>query len=180
VHGCDIIRNFVEKKGGTYIGFCAGAYFACSQVQFEMGTPLEVEGDRPLALFPGLGYGTLYPNVKFVYGSEEGAYASLVQPCNGDIPVYVYYNGGCSFKPQSMDVGYETLAVYKDISDNPPAIISLKLGLGNVLLSGVHPEICGDSALEAGAPADVVSKLNSSQAPRQSLLQNIIKSVVNK
>jgi glutamine amidotransferase-like uncharacterized protein len=35
-----------------------------------------------------------------------------------------------------MDVGYETLAVYKDISDNPPAIISLKLGLGNVLLSG--------------------------------------------
>lgn len=34
-----MIRQFVEN-GGTYIGFCAGAYFACNRVEFEIGTPL--------------------------------------------------------------------------------------------------------------------------------------------
>lgn len=38
---CIMATEFVEG-GGSYLGFCAGAYFACSEVDFEPGTDLAV------------------------------------------------------------------------------------------------------------------------------------------
>jgi len=183
LQGVNLLIQFVEN-GGTYIGFCAGAYFACNRVEFEIGTTLEVCGSRPLDLFHGTGYGTLYPDVQFVYNSEAGSHASLVRQCNSglknmevNISVYVYYNGGCSFKPASSSVKYETLAVYEDVSGKPPAIISFNHGKGKVLLSGVHPEIDYESLKLARAPAQVVTKLESTQAAKHSFFQAILKTV---
>ena len=33
--GVKTIRDFVQR-GGTYIGICAGAYFACENIEFEV------------------------------------------------------------------------------------------------------------------------------------------------
>merc|ERR1719458_2397039 len=44
------IRQFVEK-GGSYLGLCAGAYFASARVLFQPGTNMEVDEQRPLAFF---------------------------------------------------------------------------------------------------------------------------------
>lgn len=62
------------EGGGTYLGFCAGAYYACSTVQFEMGTSLEVKGQRELAFFPGVAVGSVAPG--FDYRNESGAQAT--------------------------------------------------------------------------------------------------------
>jgi biotin--protein ligase len=46
------------------LGLCAGAYYACSRVEFEAGdanAALRVEGPRELAFFPGAGRGAVVP-----------------------------------------------------------------------------------------------------------------------
>ncbi len=40
---------------------CSGAYYACGRVEFEVGSRLQVMGDRELAFFPGVAHGAAYP-----------------------------------------------------------------------------------------------------------------------
>ncbi|BDA44508.1 probable biotin-protein ligase at N-terminal half [Coccomyxa sp. Obi] len=70
-----LIREYVEA-GNAYLGLCAGAYYACSFVEFALGTRLEVRGPRELAFFPGVAAGPVYPG--FRYESEAGAHAARV------------------------------------------------------------------------------------------------------
>ena len=45
------IKEFI-RRGGSYLGICAGAYYGCSLVEFAQGDPLlEVCGARELALY---------------------------------------------------------------------------------------------------------------------------------
>ncbi|CAL8470467.1 g10009 [Coccomyxa elongata] len=73
--GNRLIREYVEA-GNAYLGLCAGAYYACSFVEFALGTRLEVRGPRELAFFPGVAVGPVYPG--FRYESEAGAHAARV------------------------------------------------------------------------------------------------------
>eukprot|EP00200_Dunaliella_tertiolecta_P015990 CAMPEP_0202422564 /NCGR_PEP_ID=MMETSP1128-20130828/50922_1 /ASSEMBLY_ACC=CAM_ASM_000463 /TAXON_ID=3047 /ORGANISM="Dunaliella tertiolecta, Strain CCMP1320" /LENGTH=517 /DNA_ID=CAMNT_0049030627 /DNA_START=1489 /DNA_END=3043 /DNA_ORIENTATION=+ len=74
--GNQIIQDYVSS-GGSYLGLCAGAYYACSRVEFEEGDPvLEVMGDRELGFFPGTAVGSAYKG--FDYTSEAGAKAAPV------------------------------------------------------------------------------------------------------
>lgn len=41
------IAEYVSE-GGRYLGVCAGAYFAASEVQFDIGGPKQVTGKRDL------------------------------------------------------------------------------------------------------------------------------------
>lgn len=52
------------------MGLCAGGYFGAKEVQFEMGTPLQVHGTRDLSFFPGIAKGTVFPG--FDYASMRG------------------------------------------------------------------------------------------------------------
>lgn len=52
--------DYVER-GGAYMGICAGAYYGCSEVQFEPGTALQVFGQRELAFWPGAAQGAVVP-----------------------------------------------------------------------------------------------------------------------
>lgn len=75
VHGnllqvCMCSADFIEQ-GGAYLGLCAGAYYAAGYVCFGRGTPLHVEGQRELELFPGTALGSVAP--AFDYASEAGA-----------------------------------------------------------------------------------------------------------
>jgi len=88
--GNDSIRSYVEN-GGSYLGLCAGAYYGCSRVEFEVEDPvLEVQGERELGFFEGSGRGSVYPG--FEYESEKGAVAAPVRfvsrdgvPCDGRV-----------------------------------------------------------------------------------------------
>lgn len=127
------IRAFVEN-GGSYLGICAGGYYASKQVIFEEGGELEVIADRELAFFSGRAIGPAYGKNLFRYDSQEGARIAKVKWEGEEIPVY--FNGGCYFE----GVASEVIATYADIEGNPAAIISCKVGKGLAVLSGVHPE----------------------------------------
>lgn len=47
------IKEWV-KGGGKYLGICAGAYYGSGRIEFEVGTGLEVTGDRELDFFHGV------------------------------------------------------------------------------------------------------------------------------
>jgi len=89
--GARRIRQFVEQ-GGSYLGLCAGAYFASARVLFQPGTDMEVDEQRPLAFFPGTAWGAV-TGPEFKYSSEAGTAG-----VNLGSDLIVYYNGGCSFK----------------------------------------------------------------------------------
>lgn len=96
--GCEKIRNFI-KSGGKYLGICAGAYFAGNFLEFATGTELEIIEKRSLALFKGT---TLGPILKpYSYDNDSGACAAKLDFSGKEI--YAYYNGGCTFIPDSKD-----------------------------------------------------------------------------
>lgn len=158
-YGNQRIRNFV-RHGGAYVGFCAGAYYASEQCEFEVGDPeLEVVGARELGFFPGTCRGGAYNGFK--YDSERGAKAVLLDVDDKiwgigghtDFPALLkcYYNGGGVFvDADKMEAeGIEILARYTepvqvDVGEedkgNQAAAVYCQVESGSAILFGMHPE----------------------------------------
>lgn len=140
------ISQFV-RKGGKFIGFCAGGYYGASRVEFECGLSLEVSGSRELSFFPGIANGCAFKG--FQYNSHEGARVVPLAVNSAALPespekVFNYYNGGGVFLNASLYPNTEILARYTDTldveDDDKAAVIHCKVGKGDVLLTGTHPE----------------------------------------
>ncbi|KAK8069798.1 biotin-protein ligase [Apiospora phragmitis] len=151
--GNAVIAAYV-RRGGAYLGFCAGAYYGSKKCEFEVGhKPMEVVGSRELAFFPGICRGGAFAG--FQYHSEKGARAVTLKvrkdmfKGTGAVPdeVTSYYNGGGVFVPFRGELGddVEVLASYAadldvDGGKEKAALVHCKVGLGSALLSGPHPE----------------------------------------
>ena len=94
--GTKIIQQYV-KNGGSYLGICAGAYFAGSFVKFEVDRPeYKVIGERKLSLIDVASIGSVSSD--FVYNSESGAKAIPLEVAGEMGHVNVYVNGGGYFE----------------------------------------------------------------------------------
>ena len=124
------IRTFVET-GGTYLGICAGAYYACSSLEFHKGRADEICDARELALLEAIAIGSI-PEIAPPF--KDHLSSAAITKVNG-IPVF--YFGGPFFNTTEKVVG-----LYDAV--NQPAIIRRSLGEGSVLLSGVHFEVTAD------------------------------------
>lgn len=124
------IRTFVEQ-GGSFVGFCAGAYYASSTMVWQ-GRQL----DYPLKLFSGEAVGPL----SIGWGSRTvialNREISFNQDFDDTIEMW-YFDGPCftGLDEQKVDV----LARYR--TNGEAAVIAFTLGRGRVLLSGPHPEL---------------------------------------
>lgn len=143
-----IIKDFI-RKGGKYLGFCAGGYYGSGRCEFAVGdTQLEVSGPRELKLFPGVARGPAFSGFK--YGDESGA--RVVQlAINKDVlgididTCYNYYNGGAVFVDADKYDNVDILAAYTEplsveSGSTAAAVIHSKVGKGSVILTGTHPE----------------------------------------
>jgi biotin---protein ligase len=147
------ISDYV-RKGGAYLGLCAGGYYGSRKCEFEVGNPsLEVIGSRELAFFPGTCRGAAFKG--FAYNSEAGAKAARLIVFKDafdsafQLPeeMVSYCNGGGLFvdaKKMAKD-GVEVLATYADDTDvdggdGSVAMVYCKVGEGCSLLTGTHPE----------------------------------------
>jgi len=148
------ISRYVNA-GGAYLGLCAGGYYASGRCEFMEGDPkMEVVGDRELAFYPGVCRGLAFPG--FVYHSEAGARAAELKvnkaafaTAGGRLPetFRTYFNGGGVYVDANKykNLGVEVLADYMeelnvDPGDGGAAIIYRKVGDGQVILTGPHPE----------------------------------------
>lgn len=137
------IKDFVEN-GGAYLGICAGAYFGSARVEWEVGTRVEVVGDRDLKFFPGISRGCAYPG--FEYESEAGAQLlDITATIHGEGSEQrfegIYYNGGGFFEgadtPQMRALGVMVTARYPN---GKAAAVTCAVGKGTAALWGLHPE----------------------------------------
>lgn len=145
--GNKIISQFVWN-GGSYLGLCAGGYYGCGRVEFEVkNEEMEVVGSRELSFFPGVCRGAAFSG--FTYASENGAKASNLKieksTLNDVAPEEFrsYYNGGGLFVDAEKYEGIEVLARYtQDLSviGGDAAVVYCKVGNGRAILTGPHPE----------------------------------------
>jgi len=156
------IRAYVSD-GGSYLGLCAGAYFAAARCEFEAGSALEVVGARELAFYGGTAHGSVSPH--FAYGEDDSSAvaARVLFPGTTTAPerlddlAVCYLNGGCEFIPPAEGAlaGVAVLARYAAGShgDGGIAAVRCHVGEGVAVLSGPHPEMApkwlGTSALSA-------------------------------
>lgn len=130
--GNKFIRRYVEQ-GGAYLGICAGAYYACSAIEWAKGTTQEICGARELGFAEGTAIGPVYEflengdldkswhrDVSIHFQDENYSFDSLVSYRAGPI------------LPETGTV----LARY----DQGPAIIECQIGKGLAILSSPHIE----------------------------------------
>jgi len=180
-HYNDEIRDYVTK-GGSYLGFCAGAYYASAFIDFDRGGELEVLGERELKFFPGVTKGPAYGVGTYFYGSDNGARMVPLKWCweeeevGQDVPpLKIYYNGGCIFLEAEKYQGVKVLARYDDIPGKPAAIIECTVGEGRAILSGVHPEFTLDSLpVQSPQSKEIYAEHAQFEAGRAWLLNNLL------
>ena len=161
------IKEYVEA-GGTYIGFCAGAYYGSHYCEFHKGDTrgYEVLGERELSFFPGAAAGPLL--APYDYASKAGSRIANIKWHQSDESYNVYFNGGCYFKDADQSRNVRILANYTNAGfDGLAAIVECQVGKGKALLCGVHPE-CGAENLQAEmikASAEDVNHLQNNIIP---------------
>lgn len=130
------IRQYV-KNGGTFVGICAGAYSACSNTKWAVGTPFEILTDNELDFFSGSAIG---PIERFSTAEDRnGSAARLVHLAYGEASTRSLYWGGCQFVPSGNN-SIRTIATFNDLTDNNLAVIAGEYGRGRWLLSSIHFE----------------------------------------
>lgn len=137
------LKNYVER-GGSYLGFCAGAYYASQKISFAKGTFQEIIEERELGFFQGTAEG---PTLKIWDAqSNSGADLAFIQwidstgPFDKNQNFMTYFNGGCHFIQAETIANVTVLARYLTTTLPEPAIIEIVQGKGQVILSGVHCE----------------------------------------
>ena len=152
------IRTFVAG-GGSYLGFCAGAYYGASRIEFEVGTPLEITGERELRFYSGAAIGPAFGANTYDYDSPQDArLAEIVW--RGEERSKIYYSGGCYFSEPGPDTETTVLARYIEVKDCPPAAILSQVDRGKAVLCGIHPEFRGETLKARGEDrAEVVNSL---------------------
>lgn len=137
------IKDYV-KLGGSFLGICAGGYYGSARVEWELGSPLEVVGDRALAFFPGVAKGCAFDG--FVYESEAGARAIDILVNAAETPRTfkgIYYNGGAYFENAEnlQSKGVRVLSTYTEgLAKGKAAIVACDVGQGRAILTGPHME----------------------------------------
>ena len=183
-----LLKQFVSKQGGVYIGFCAGSYFGSGRVEFAQGNPeMEVTGSRDLKFFKGIARGPAFNG--FQYNSELGARAAKLS-CLDGLEFSTYYNGGPVFVDADHYDNVEVLAryiepldvSYTDSKDRlsikaPAATILCTVGKGKALLVGAHPEFIPKMLKrsdDAKFISDVVNKLETQEESRLKFMHFIL------
>ncbi|KAG5920050.1 hypothetical protein E4U42_006333 [Claviceps africana] len=185
-------RRIVEfvRRGGAYLGFCAGAYYGSARCEFEVGNPpLEVVGSRELAFFPGTCRGGAFAG--FEYHGEKGARAAVLRvdraalegAAEGQLAetFACYYNGGGVFVDAAAVTGskVDVLASYQDRLDvdggrGKAALVLCHVGDGMAMLSGPHPEFSpANLPPQPGIPhyADLIRTLQQDDEARLCFLR---------
>jgi biotin--protein ligase len=184
--GNSIISQYV-RRGGKYVGFCAGAYYGSKRCEFEVGNkPMEVIGSRELAFFPGTCRGCAFKG--FQYNSERGAKAVRFDVAKdafkgvGVVPEVVtsYYNGGGVFvDADDPNNDVEVLARYSDKMDvdggtENAAIVYCRVGQGAALLTSTHPEFAAANLSrhrDIDGYDELISSLQANDGDRVSFLK---------
>ena len=168
------ITSYV-KNGGSFLGICAGAYYAGNYVDFASGTELEVIGSRELAFFPGIVRGPILAPYDYRTNSGSRATEIHLSPVLQLSSCVVFYNGGGYFVDAGRMPSIIVLATYP-IGPDFASIVECRCGQGKAILSGVHFEY--DTGILDDSDPDyqlLIPALENSNQERLVLIQQLLK-----
>lgn len=136
--GNQIIRDYVEKDGGLFMGLCAGAYYAAEKIEYvPEWAPEKGRTTGILSLFNGLARGPVPSlGISSTTPSYNGCTTAPVILDDGKKGCIAYSCGPAFF---GVPADANILAYY-DTPDKPIAAFSARAGKGTLLLSGVLPQ----------------------------------------
>jgi biotin---protein ligase len=167
------IQRYVFE-GGSFCGFCAGAYFASEISIFQ-----DKKVIRPYPLFSGQAMGPIFHSSEnFLYPTPQIAKATKVSLVGTKEETgNLFYLGGPSFIPNNKK-DTTVLATFCGVKLPLPAIIRHIYGKGTVVLSGVHPEFSGkdhDLGISDDLPLkNIIQTLQQSESFRLKTLHTIL------
>jgi len=128
------IRSFVEN-GGSYLGICAGAYYACAALDWAKDEKEPICGSRELAFYKGTATGPVYDFI------EDGDFAKSWDGIGSvtweSRQLSLLYSGGPVF---AGDPAATVLARYSSLPGQPAAIVECAVGKGRAILCSPHIE----------------------------------------
>lgn len=148
------VRAFLAG-GGSYVGFCAGAYAAVATVRWDhYGTGWYQSYFYNLRLFDGSGWGP-FAWMPWREGTNANLVEAAIDTSNptmqaSGMPARTrfLYGGGPWFEPLRTPPGWEVWAravapanAVDRTGDGKPAIVRYRYGKGTVILFAYHPEI---------------------------------------
>lgn len=132
------IRAYVEQ-GGTYMGICAGAYYAATHIEWLKGTYDEISEDRELAFFDGKAVGPIGDYVTMI-GDRRIDAATAQLSHDGDTLSTFYWGGPLFVGKTTLPDNIDVIAYYTNLPEKPAAIIEIPTGKGKIILSSPHIE----------------------------------------
>jgi len=135
--GNQTLQNYISN-GGTYIGICAGAYYASDYICFQHQTENAICEKRNLQLFKGTARGCLSLAPQKYNQNLLSSNITKITIGNNSVPCF--YWGGCEFISQNNN-DIKLIGTYNNLPQKSPALISGTFGKGKYLLSGVHFEV---------------------------------------
>jgi len=160
--GNENICNFVSN-GASYLGICAGAYYASNKFEFNFLDSLTVENSSVLSLSDVKAIGPVYKNERLV------SIASFL----------CLFCGGCSFELEKKTKNKINIEARYDSGE--PAIISNKFGNGSVILSGIHLEYSTTTLFERNSlylTLNDIDKLCLTAKKKQDFLSDLISPLI--
>lgn len=133
--GNALIKSYVEQ-GGSYLGICAGAYYACAALDWGKDTGQHIHGPRQLGFYDGISIGPLPDFIEDGDIEKSWKNAAPLYYDDGQIrfDTHVLYDGGPVFENGTGKI----LAAYPG---NRAAIVECAVGNGLAILSSPHIEI---------------------------------------
>lgn len=135
----DAIRKFV-MDGGSFIGWCGGAYWACGEVNYRVSENETLVRPRELQLWKGKEVGPLLPylgnpegNIGFFHGAVSVHWQGsdeLKQYFPNGLKVNVLLSGGGSFIASEEEHPHTILGTYTEFLDAPVAAVCTRVGKG--------------------------------------------------
>jgi glutamine amidotransferase-like uncharacterized protein len=136
--GNQLIKNYIEK-GGTYIGICAGAYYACARTEWDTGAQ-KIFTDNDLAFCDCVARGPISSLV-----NKQKNFPTAITHIrfdNGTTQKNLYWGGPVfEFRSKEAESKVEVLARYEDVDGKPIAAFTGRYGSGRYILTSVHLEV---------------------------------------
>lgn len=179
--GNDAIRRYVED-GGVFVGVCAGAYYACSEIVYDPPWRRTPKTRKPgLDLFNALAKGPLpglaMPGEDHWFSDCRITRVSYTDDKGRTKTTGVAYGNGPTLLPFDAADDIEVLARYADVPGNPIAVAVKKVGKGLAIFLGVLPYIGYDARLtKSGHPAllQLMENLEPHEAGRSELWNMVV------
>lgn len=143
--GTHIIQNFVAV-GGTYLGICAGAYYAAKIIDWQPPVGNPIQSTDTLGFFNGTACGPVnFDGLKDDRDNLPVGSINLLGELTNNTPHNVLYWAGPVFDQSTIaQDNWQVLAYYPN---QQAAIISKQIGLGRVILCSPHLEYTAQDCL---------------------------------